>query len=688
VDSYLIAINTPKDLRGRLSGQKLLLAFSMKKYTALQAACLLACGASLSVAQAQQAPQDIPEIIITASRSEQDLQTAPVGATIITRAQIESAGVVDANEAIRKIGGVAAHADLYGGREYTLDLRGFGTTSNENTVVLVDGIRISENEMGLPPRLTGIAASSIERIEILSGGAGVMWGDGATAGVINIITRKDVKAGVSGQVGVGVESYGGKEATANLRVGANAGNGVIDLNARSYFANGYRSNNKSSQDVFSLGYAYSDGALSFRSRLNREVSNVGLPGSLGLPDFLANPRKTTTPLDWYAYAMTKLSAGLDYRLGHWAFVIDWGIKNRSTGFQYVSQSAPVTNAEVNTAQLSPRAVFKGNLGVAALTANLGMDVNVWSYSNSRAFDVSWTPTARTGQQSNRAVFAMTDWLLPSQTRFVAGYRLENVAKSSQDAISAPLVTSNLNQMHAGELSVNQTIQKEVDVYARLATSYRIANIDEYNSWVNSAQPLPQTSRDKEMGLKWRSTSTSATVRYFVQNTINEISNDPSGALNWNSPSPTKRSGIALQGTSTLSPSVTLSGGMQLMQAKYDGGLYAGNQIPSVSNQTAVIRAAYRVDANQSVETAIRILSPQYFSGDFANNCGSQVPASRMVDVLYRYKTGAYDLSFGANNLTNVLSYSAIASSCATAFQFVSYYPEAGRTFRATVKYNF
>ncbi|MDI9333881.1 MAG: TonB-dependent receptor [Cytophagales bacterium] len=661
----------------------------MKKLTLVQAACLLACGASLSTAQSQSGLQGIPEIIVTASRSEQDLQTAPVGATIITRAQIESAGVVDANEAIRKIGGVVAHGDLYGGREYTLDLRGFGGTSNENTVVLIDGIRISENEIGVPARLTGVSANSIERIEILRGGSGVMWGEGATAGIINIITRKDVKVGVSGQVGLGIESYGGVDGTANLRVGTTSGMGVFDLNARSSSFNGYRDNHKATQDISGLGYAYSDGALSFRTRLNHEVSHANYPGYLTQTQMQANPRQfvLTQGSGYQSIHQTRFTTGLDYKSNDWTASIDFGVKNRNVLSAFYSW--PSSTTSTNVAQISPRAVYKGAVGRIALSTHVGADVHLWNYTND-----AFSPT-RVGTQSNRAVFAMTDWLLPTQTRVVAGYRLENMVKSYQATATAPVGLN--NQMHAGELSINQTIQKGVDVYARLATSYRVANIDEY-SFTNPSVPLlPQTSNDKEVGVKLKQSSVTFTARYFLQNTTNEISYDP----NANGPgstygfnganinlAPTQRKGIELQASAVLSPRVTLVGHLQSMKASFVGGAYAGNQIPLVSNQTASARAIYQLDEKQSIETAFRLLSPQYFGGDISNNCGSQILGSHMFDALYRYKIGAYDVSMSVNNFTNVLSYTATGNSCGTSSALLAYYPEAGRTFRAALKYNF
>jgi iron complex outermembrane recepter protein len=659
----------------------------MKKLNQVQAACLqaaalLACSAALSTAQAQSGSQatstaEVPEIIVTASRSEQLLQTAPVGATIITRAQIESAGVVDANEAIRKIGGVAGKGDLFGGREYTLDIRGFGNTSNENTVVLIDGIRISENELGVPARLSAISANSIEQIEIMRGGSSVMWGEGATSGVINIITRKDIKAGISGQIGITAETYGGKDGSAIFRVGSSTGKSVFDINARSSSSKGYRENNQFSQDVMSIGLSATEGALNFRTRVNHEIFNSGLPGSLTLVQVQANPRQSLTLDDKYSIRQTRLNTGVDYNFGAWTAIVDMGIKQRTVSSLYVSFGATVPSiTTTNATQFSPRAVYKGSLGTTALTTNIGLDINHWQYTSN-----VFTPS-RAGEQTNRAIFAMTDWLLPSLTRIVAGYRVEGVTKTELDSGAAATTQGPNNKLTATELSVNQTVDKGFDLYGRFSKSYRLANIDEYK-YTNPVSLLPQTSNDKEVGLKIKRVGSTFTTRYFLQNTINEIAPDPTTSRNINI-DPTKRSGFELQASMDVSSVFSISGNFQSIKAVFSGGADSGKTIPLVNQQTATARLIYKLDQNQGVEVAARTLSSAYYGGDSSNSCSKKIPSNRMFDALYRFKTKTYEAAIGVNNLTNTLSYTGF--NCGLAWEGV--YPEAGRTFKATLKYNF
>jgi iron complex outermembrane receptor protein len=654
----------------------------MKKLSLVQAGCLqaaslLACTTAISIAQAQsaqqQSPASTPEIIVTASRSEQLLQTAPVGATIITRAQIESAGVTDANEAIRKVGGVAGKTDLSGGREHQLDLRGFGATSQNNTVVLVDGIRISENEQAAA-RLSGIPASTIERIEIVRGGSSVMWGEGASGGVINVILRSDTKKGVTGSVAAGVETYY-KDGSAALRVGSASGKGAFDLQVNSNSGAGFRQNNKSNQDVIDMGVSAKEGDISLRARAHHERFHSALPNSLSLTNFLIDPKKSTaTAKDYYNYSDSRYSTGLDYRMGSWTAVVDLGIKSRSTEFGPGTGTA-VSQTNTDSTQFSPRAVYKDSFGSSAVNANIGLDIINWSYKTKSSF------SNRVGNQTNRAFFAATDWLFATDTRIIAGMRTESVLRTASNLNNTTTYYLN-NKVRASELALNQSIKKGLDVYVRAANSFRVANIDEYTSTNNAIELRPQTSKDTELGVKWRDGTSNLTARYFVQNTINEIYYDPTNFVNINY-DPTKRKGIELQGGVNVSNKVYLSGSLQAMSAIFVSGTHAGKHIPLVSEQTAVLRAQYRLDDKQSIDSALRVLSGAYYGGDEANTSVNKIPSNRFIDAQYRFIDKGLELSFGFTNLMNRVSYS---NGFTPATPTV--YPDPGRVVRAGLKYNF
>lgn len=69
--------------------------------------------------------------------------------------------------------------NIDGSPDSQIDLRGFGMTGNQNTLVLLDGQRMNEMEM-VGIRWSTIPLSSIKRIEVLRGEGAVTYGSGAT----------------------------------------------------------------------------------------------------------------------------------------------------------------------------------------------------------------------------------------------------------------------------------------------------------------------------------------------------------------------------------------------------------------------------------------------------------------------------------------------------------------------------
>ncbi|MDP3865308.1 MAG: TonB-dependent receptor plug domain-containing protein, partial [Rhodoferax sp.] len=92
------------------------------------------------LAQGQTATLD--EVVVSAARFEAEASSLPFGVSVITKDDIARAGVTTVNEAVIKLLGVPGRVDYYGGGDYGLDLRGFGTTAGSNQVVIVDGIKM------------------------------------------------------------------------------------------------------------------------------------------------------------------------------------------------------------------------------------------------------------------------------------------------------------------------------------------------------------------------------------------------------------------------------------------------------------------------------------------------------------------------------------------------------------------
>src|SRR3954465_12616867 len=125
----------------------------------------LASAIALSIPFAVHADEAAPAtVVITGARFPSADTLEPIGATVITRDEIRQAGVNDVNQAIRKIGGVFGRQSLDSSPDFALDLRGFGTNGAQNMVIMVDGVRLNENEL-TGSVLSTIPIDIVERIE-------------------------------------------------------------------------------------------------------------------------------------------------------------------------------------------------------------------------------------------------------------------------------------------------------------------------------------------------------------------------------------------------------------------------------------------------------------------------------------------------------------------------------------------
>src|SRR5919202_3018806 len=147
----------------------------------ITAGFLAGCCISLSQAQNE-------TVVITATRFPDAKRDLPVGVTIITADDIRKSATSNLPDILAQFGLLQVR-NLAGTQNQQIDLRGFGITGDQNTLILVDGIRITAIELE-SAQLAAIPLESIERIEIVRGGGAVLYGSGATGGTINIITRR------------------------------------------------------------------------------------------------------------------------------------------------------------------------------------------------------------------------------------------------------------------------------------------------------------------------------------------------------------------------------------------------------------------------------------------------------------------------------------------------------------------
>ncbi len=179
----------------------------------LVVACVLFTGAAV----AQETPVTTEEIVVTATRTPASLdKIGGNSVTVITAADIKAKGQIMVSDVLRGVPGLDIVSSGGPGTATVAFIRG---ADSKNTLVLVDGVMY--NDPSSPTRsanLGDINVDNIERIEVVRGAMSVLYGSNATAGVINVITKKGAaKPSVYG----GIE--GGSYNTWKGSVGASGG---------------------------------------------------------------------------------------------------------------------------------------------------------------------------------------------------------------------------------------------------------------------------------------------------------------------------------------------------------------------------------------------------------------------------------------------------------------------------------
>lgn len=162
----------------------------MTKYGFLASAALMTIAAH-GPALAQQAEEgetaSIAEIIVTATKRAQTLQDVPIAVTAITAEQLQTAGITDVRElqALSPSLFLSSSSSEVAGT--TARIRGVGTTGDnpglESAVaIFIDGVYRPRNNIGLTE------LGEVERIEVLRGPQGTLFGRNASAGLINVVT--------------------------------------------------------------------------------------------------------------------------------------------------------------------------------------------------------------------------------------------------------------------------------------------------------------------------------------------------------------------------------------------------------------------------------------------------------------------------------------------------------------------
>ena len=162
-------------------------------------------------------------VVSTVVKDDEPISQTPASIYVLTAEDIARSGATSIPDVLRLVPGVDV-ARIDSSRNWVVGIRGFGDQFSKSVLVLIDG-RAAYTPLwgGVHWPIQDTLLDDIERIEVIRGAGGTIWGANAQNGVINIITRS---AHETHGVVASVTAGNVERAIAGVRFGG--GNGVID----------------------------------------------------------------------------------------------------------------------------------------------------------------------------------------------------------------------------------------------------------------------------------------------------------------------------------------------------------------------------------------------------------------------------------------------------------------------------
>ena len=130
------------------------------------------------------------EVVVTATRTEKDVETAPGIVNVVTEKEMETRNIKTVDEALDTLPGVFNRRQSLTDTQSSILLHGI--PDQKRTLILKDGVTLNNGYDG-SVSFTGLSTENIEKIEVVQGPFSSLYGGNAMGGVVNIITKMPEK---------------------------------------------------------------------------------------------------------------------------------------------------------------------------------------------------------------------------------------------------------------------------------------------------------------------------------------------------------------------------------------------------------------------------------------------------------------------------------------------------------------
>ncbi|HEX9564011.1 MAG TPA: TonB-dependent receptor [Gemmatimonadaceae bacterium] len=524
---------------------------------------------------------NLPSVLVTARRGPGvtvNVREFPGNATVITSRELEEHGRPSLPDALKFHEGISV-MDYSGfglGADAAVNLRGVVNGSRTGALVIVDGVRqntLTSDDV----HWQSLPAELIERIEVVRGGGGILYGEGALSGVINIVTKRRASRAFEPEVSLERGSFGRRRALAAVR-GARGPLTYSSAFQRTDIG-GYRESTNARTTTVSqalglevlpeldvdLSVRHSEDTTYFSGGITEDASQFRRRQRGNLPGFSDNhdtqvSLKTTADLP----GGFTLSAQPAWR---------WWESDIVTGFGTFATIAPAQ-------WLTLSAAHDAEAGALRHTAVLGLEL-----SDEKAV----TGTRGSGMsESNKhgwGIFAEETLRLSDRVSLVAGARFDRL-RYLED-LDFPAFNGTLRfEGWSPKAGISVDVAEPVTLYANVARPFKAPNVFDFSvaipaGFVGNIDLREQQGIEYEAGVRARHPALgSAEAAWFASRVDDEILYNPLAFRNENFD--TTRMGVELAAEPALPWARTRARlTYTFLEAEFRGGAFGDASLPGV-----------------------------------------------------------------------------------------------------------
>ena len=187
-------------------------------------------------------PQKLAPVVVTATRIEQPLSEIGTTVSVVDQSQIQSQQIQSVDNVLRQVPGVTVMQSGSPGTETDVMIRG---ASASQTLIMIDGVEVNTGATG-GFDISNLTTDNLERVEVLRGAGGSLYGSQAIGGVVNLISDEG-----EGTPKATMLSEGGNRATQRQVLTLTGAEGNLGFSsALSYFSTqGFQPINDSSDNL-------------------------------------------------------------------------------------------------------------------------------------------------------------------------------------------------------------------------------------------------------------------------------------------------------------------------------------------------------------------------------------------------------------------------------------------------------